>query len=1059
MSAGTSRDRKLSRSGRLAIHCVATAIILTLFLCPFVAADDSSSGDQEQFQPAPIEVPEGYTVELVAAPPLVKHPLMAGFDDRGRLFVAESGGTNLSHDELLQQKPGLVRMLEDTDGDGRFDKSTVFADQLTFPMGALWHDGAVYVAAPPNIWRLEDTDDDGVADQRRELVTGFGFTGNAADIHGCFLGPDGRIYWCDGRHGHEFRAPDGTITSQGKAARIFSCRADGSDVRVHCGGGMDNPVEIDFTPQGEMLGTVNLFYRERGDCVVHWMHGGAYPRYDQEQVVAEFQRTGDLLPEAINLGHVAVSGMTRVRGNQRDTRYEGDLFVTEFNTHKVVRVSLARQGSTFRGQKHEFLSSTSGDFHPTDVLEDADGSLLVIDTGGWFLNGCPTSQVAKPQVLGAIYRIRDTSAAVPDDPRGLKVDWEGASAADLAALFDDDRFAVRERAITTLAKRGDESLEALAYALVGGSHDAQRDAIWTLTRIGSPQAREVARRVFLLPSPELRSVGAYCVGITGDTEAAAYLRAMATVDVPFARREAATALGKLGKSDAVPSLLEALGGDCDRILEHALIYALIEIADREATVVGLHHESARVRRAALIALDQMRDGKLTREEVAPLLDTDDAALQTAALSVIGKHPEWAGEFTEFLRNVLEGKDAIGDADGGALSPERQAAVRGTLMALRGQADVEKMAAEALARDKTRPAIRQLLLEVAAASAHPSLPDAWHEPIRHCLTSADEAIARHAVAAVAAISDPQFDEPLIQLASDASRPAELRIAALAARANPDAGLDADSFMLLVAQFQSDVPMMQRLEAARAVGKARLDAEQQTAALELLATAGPLEIGPLLDAFDRPGDAKLGIALVEALDKSRGRASVPAPRLEQVFANYPDEVRSHAEPLLASLRGDTAEQAERLAEFESQIGAGNADRGRSIFSGSRATCITCHRVGGEGGSIGPDLTDVASRRSSRDLLEAIAIPSASLARGYESYVVVTSDGRVVNGLVTRETADALVIRTPQQTEVRITRKSIEELHPDSTSIMPAGLTEVLTADELSDLLAYLQSLKAP
>jgi putative heme-binding domain-containing protein len=455
----------------------------------------------------------------------------------------------------------------------------------------------------------------------------------------------------------------------------------------------------------------------------------------------------------------------------------------------------------------------------------------------------------------------------------------------------------------------------------------------------------------------------------------------------------------------------------------------------------------------------MHGGKLTREEVAPLLDTDDAALQSAALAVIGKHPEWADQFTDFLRSVLDDGGATDNFGGGELSSERQSAIRGTLVALRGQAEVEKLAAEALARENTRPAIRQLLLEVAAASAHPSLAEAWREPIRRCLISTDEAIVRHAVAAVAAIGDLHFDEPLLQLARDHSRPADLRIAALAARANPDASLDAESFSLLAAQFKSDVPTMQRLEAARAVGKARLDAEQQAAALALLAVAGPLEIGPLLDAFDLPGDAKLGIALVDALDKSRGRASVPAAHLEQVLANYPQEARSHAESLLAALRGDTSEQAERLTQLESQISPGNADRGRSIFTGSRATCITCHRVAGDGGSIGPDLSDVASRRSSRDLLEAIAIPSASLARGYESYVVVTSDGRVVTGLVTRETADALVIRTPQQTEVRIARGTIEELRLDSTSIMPAGLTEVLTADELSDLLAYLQSLKAP
>src|SRR5262249_18543931 len=150
------------------------------------------------------------------------------------------------------------RLLEDTKGAGRFDKSTIFADKMTFPMGVLCHDGAVYTASPPSVWKLEDTQGRGVADKRTELVSKFGSTGNAADIHGPFLGPDGRFYWADGRHGHEIQKPGGEVL-KGKAARIFRCKPDGSDVEVICGGGMDNPVEVAFTSEGEGFATVAIF--------------------------------------------------------------------------------------------------------------------------------------------------------------------------------------------------------------------------------------------------------------------------------------------------------------------------------------------------------------------------------------------------------------------------------------------------------------------------------------------------------------------------------------------------------------------------------------------------------------------------------------------------------------------------------------------------------------------------------------------------------------------------------------------------------------------------------
>ena len=161
---------------------------------------------------------------------------------------------------------------------------------------------------------------------------------------------------------------------------------------------------------------------------MHWVEGGVYPRYDQQHCLDEFQRTGDLLQPMTKLGHVAVSGMTRYRSTHLGTDYQNNVFITLFNTHKVIRSVLTRSGATFTTKEEDFLVSDDPDFHPTDVLEDADGSLLVIDTGGWFRLGCPTSKISKPDVHGAIYRIRrDDAPKVERSPRPET--WAGTNEA------------------------------------------------------------------------------------------------------------------------------------------------------------------------------------------------------------------------------------------------------------------------------------------------------------------------------------------------------------------------------------------------------------------------------------------------------------------------------------------------------------------------------------------------------------------------------------------------------------------------------------------------------
>lgn len=212
-------------------------------------------------------LPEGLELVAAVAPPLVRHPLMGCVDPQGALYLGDAAGLNLNKAELETQLPNRVLKLVDDNADGVYDRATVFADKMTFPQGACWHDGALYVASPPGIWRLRDADGDGVAEERTMIVGGFDYTGNAADIHGPFLHPNGRLYWCHGRKGHRVvQGADGALVHEGLASGIWSCQPDGSDVRWHSLGCADNPTEIDFTPEGDVIGTCNLYHSQpRGD--------------------------------------------------------------------------------------------------------------------------------------------------------------------------------------------------------------------------------------------------------------------------------------------------------------------------------------------------------------------------------------------------------------------------------------------------------------------------------------------------------------------------------------------------------------------------------------------------------------------------------------------------------------------------------------------------------------------------------------------------------------------------------------------------------------------------
>jgi putative membrane-bound dehydrogenase-like protein len=986
----------------------------------------------------------------VAGPPLVRYPLFACFDDRGRLFVAEGTGTNLPGGDLLKLKKqlGRITLLEDTDGDGVFDKVTTFVDDLTFPTGVLWHNGAVYAASHPSVWRFSETAP-GKAGKHEALVSRFNFNGNGCDIHGPFLGPDGWLYWTDGRHGYKVKTREGK-TLEGFASRIWRCRPDGRDIERIAGGGFDNPVELAFLSTGEIIGTMD---QGPGDALLHYVEGGVYPM--EHPSVKEFRRTGPMLGAIRQYSAalpVALCGLCRYRSPAFGEEYRDCLLSAQFNVHRIERHSLYRDGSTFRSKETDFLTSSDYDTHFTDVLEDADGSILVVDMGAWFNYGCPTSKIARPEVLGAIYRIRRKDAPRNTDPWGKRVSIAARTSADLIPLLDDPRPKVRDQVVEHLGKQGVKAIAELRNVLKPDSKcspRARRNAIWALCRIAGPEARAAIRAALVDRDRSVRNAAIHAIGIERDDGALkALMKAAIEDDLPL-RLKAAEGLGRIGRAEAVPALLDCIRKGSDRFLEHAAIYALIRIKDARATRAALIDANPRVRQAGLIALDQMSGGGLTREQVVPLLDTDDGDLQQAGLDVMGRHPGWSGEAIELLRGWLRSDK---------LNAGQQTSLTGSLLAFSGDSKVQHLVVDALANPKTPLATRLLLLRV-LARCRSTLPESWLAVLGEALGHEELTVRREAVAAIKTRAISRFDGKLDALSKQMTLPVELRIAALDCVAGRQRSLSDEAFALLTAHLTEKTDPLLTTAAARTLGTAPLDDRQLTELANQLARTGPMVVPLAAQAFLRSRNVAVGKALVDALKRSPGVEALSADDLDRLLKSYPAAVRGAARPLLDRLAQRHKEQAGYLAKLTRELlrTPGIVERGKEVFFSRKAGCYACHRAAGKGGTVGPDLSQVGRFRTTRDLLESIVFPSSSIVPEYRQYTIMTKKGKSMLGMIVRETTDAIYLRTSDLAEVRVARTDVEDMTPSKVSLMPEGLEKTMSGQELSDLLEFLNAQK--
>jgi putative heme-binding domain-containing protein len=264
-------------------------------------------------------------------------------------------------------------------------------------------------------------------------------------------------------------------------------------------------------------------------------------------------------------------------------------------------------------------------------------------------------------------------------------------------------------------------------------------------------------------------------------------------------------------------------------------------------------------------------------------------------------------------------------------------------------------------------------------------------------------------------------------------------------------------------QSQASLLRRIQGANrsllieSTIRGSWNAEGMLELTKVLRDLTPLDLPKLLPLFSKSKDEKVGLAFVAALSDPKVLPAVRAELIKPILDKYPQAVRAEAEKLYAKLAEARKGETAKLERLVKELPAGDIRRGQAVFNGARAQCAACHKIGYVGGLVGPDLTRIGGIRTERDLLEAIVFPSASFVRSYEPVRVVTTDERTFNGVLKKDAPDEIVIVVAADKEERIARADVASISPSSVSLMPAGLDQQLTPQDLADLVAFLRACK--
>lgn len=954
---------------------------------------------------------ENFHVELFAAEPNVLDPVDMAFDENGKIYVAEMIDYP---DDPLPGKPARSRivLLEDRDGDGRIDHSSVFADHIRAVSGLMPWKGGVIVTAAPEILYLKDTNGDGKADIRQVLYTGFRVQNQQHRVANPRLSIDNWVYVAND-------GADGNVVSPEHPERP-PVLVRGADFRFQPISGIAEPASgptqfgLSFDDWGDRFATSNtlhlhhavvpLSYLTRSPAlIVPSVSEYLYPRNEEAlrvyqltspqrwreertQVRQErYRENGRHQVERVSGYFTAASGGVVYTGDAFPPEYVGDVFTGEVAGNLVRHDILTPAGATFTARAAkpgvEFLASTDVWFRPCNFVNAPDGNLYMLD----FYREVIESPEYIPDAIkklidfhsgddkGRIYRIAPNHAA---RRANLRVNFGSASSAELVKQLENMNGWNRETAHRLLLERQDRSVVPLLSDMARRSTNpkSRLQALWILDGVQGLEP-EVVLSALRDPEPRLREnalrlAERFLPGEKRVLDAALALRGDGNAHVRF---QLALTLGRVDDRRALEVLasLATSGGASDHWLGIAI---LSSAADRPFQLFERLPASDRSwqettflpQLAALIGFRRDRREMAAFIAAMPRLDRAKAGLNGLARGL-----------------KLSGAQTIG-------APEAEAALGGVITG--GDEEVQ-IAAWGVARYLD---LHALWPKAAMEAKQPNLAPSLR------------------AAAIRALQGGHFAtaEPVLKAVLDANPGPEVQRAAAEALASfndPAAG------SLLLSYWRTYKP------------------EARGAVLDSLLTSR--ERAPLL------------------LDAIQHR-EIPAPSLDVATRNrlleYPDsKVAARAKELLQSAGQD---RAKVVASYHDVLNLkGDAARGKQALE---KTCGRCHLAQSGRAQVGPDLSGV-NNKTKEELLTSILNPSAAIDPRFINYIITTKDGRVHDGVIGNETPGIITVRNGSADgDDVILRSNIAEIRASAVSLMPDGLEDSLSKQDLADLIAYLR-----